>query len=174
MGQLLRRTWYARQIACAGPGTTFGWGVHFEGTSKPHGESKGISLGHDCRIGHSCVFATWHGIRFGDRCSLTHGALVFCGAGLDVGNDVYIGPGVKLLGDGHNADDTLTSMGNQGVYSRKIVIADDVWLGGGCIILAGVHIGEGSIVAAGAVVNRNVEPFSIVGGVPARLLKMRK
>jgi acetyltransferase-like isoleucine patch superfamily enzyme len=54
-----------------------------------------------------------------------------------------------------------------------IVIGNDVWIGYGAIIMSGVSIGDGSIVAAGAIVTKNVIPYSIVGGVPARLLKMR-
>ena len=58
-------------------------------------------------------------------------------------------------------------------YSGGINIEDDVWIGGGCRILDGVTIGKGSIIAAGAVVNKSVEQYSIVGGVPALVLKKR-
>ena len=59
-------------------------------------------------------------------------------------------------------------------HSRPVVIGDDVWVGGGAIILPGVTIGEGSTVAAGAVVTRDVEPFTLVAGNPARLLRRLK
>ena len=74
---------------------------------------------------------------------------------------------------------------NHGFYTREIptikqdyidasiVIEDDVWIGGGTTILAGVHIGKGAIIAAGAVVNKDVPEYAIVGGVPAKLLKKR-
>ena len=54
-----------------------------------------------------------------------------------------------------------------------IIIDDDVWIGYGCIILSGCHIGQGAIIAAGSVVTKNVEPYSIVGGVPAKTIKYR-
>lgn len=56
---------------------------------------------------------------------------------------------------------------------QPVVIKDDVWIGSGVIILKGVTIGEGSIIAAGALVNKDINPYSIVGGVPAKILKMR-
>jgi acetyltransferase-like isoleucine patch superfamily enzyme len=55
----------------------------------------------------------------------------------------------------------------------NIVIDDDVWIASGATILRGVHIGRGAIIAAGAVVTKNVPPYSLMGGVPARVLRMR-
>ena len=60
-----------------------------------------------------------------------------------------------------------------GIYSF-IKIENDVWIGSNVTITAGVTVGEGAIIAAGAVVTKSVEPFSIVGGVPAKLIKSRK
>jgi len=56
---------------------------------------------------------------------------------------------------------------------QPIVISDDVWIGAGAIILSGVNIGRGAIVAAGSVVNKNVPPYAIVGGIPAKVIKYR-
>ena len=60
-----------------------------------------------------------------------------------------------------------------GHEKKKVVIGDDVWIGANAVILPGVTIGEGSVIAAGSIVNKDVEPFSIVGGVPAKVIKMR-
>ena len=57
---------------------------------------------------------------------------------------------------------------------RPVVIGNDVWIGDRVIILPGVHVGDGSILAAGAVVTKDVPPYAIVGGVPAKLIRMRK
>ena len=62
---------------------------------------------------------------------------------------------------------------DQGYYDAPIVVEDDVWIGFGAIILAGVTIGRGAIIGAGSVVNKDVPPYAIVGGVPAKVLKMR-
>jgi len=57
--------------------------------------------------------------------------------------------------------------------AHKIVIEDDVWIGHGVIVLSNVTIGRGAVIAAGSVVNKDVPPYGIVGGVPAKVLKMR-
>jgi acetyltransferase-like isoleucine patch superfamily enzyme len=61
-----------------------------------------------------------------------------------------------------------------GHQNKKVTIANDVWIGANCIILPGVNIGEGAVVAAGSVVTKNVEPFSIVAGIPAKFIKQRQ
>ncbi len=60
----------------------------------------------------------------------------------------------------------------QGITAEGIVIEDDVWIGAGAVITDGVRIGKGAVVAAGAVVIKDVSPYTVVGGVPARLLKI--
>ena len=59
------------------------------------------------------------------------------------------------------------------VYDQPVVIEDDVWCGANVTILKGVTIGHGSVVAAGAVVTKSCPPYSIIGGIPAKLIKMR-
>jgi len=67
----------------------------------------------------------------------------------------------------------ICSMGNEAFSKGNIVIDDDVWIGYGVTILSGVHIGQGAVVAAGAVVTKDVPPYAIVGGVPAKIIKYR-
>jgi acetyltransferase-like isoleucine patch superfamily enzyme len=64
-------------------------------------------------------------------------------------------------------------MFKQGIITSPIIVCDDVWVGYGVSILKGVTIGTGAIIAAGSVVTKNVPPYSIVGGVPAKIIKMR-
>ena len=87
------------------------------------------------------------------------------------------GPNVTIMGGDHN----ISQVG-QYMFDVKeklpendlpVIIEDDVWLGTGCIILKGVTLGQGSVVAAGALVIKDVPPYSIVGGVPAKVIKMR-
>jgi acetyltransferase-like isoleucine patch superfamily enzyme len=65
-------------------------------------------------------------------------------------------------------------MKNQGIITTPIVIEDDVWIGHGAVILKGVTLGQGSIIAASAVVTKDVSPYSIVGGIPAKIIGSRK
>lgn len=91
-----------------------------------------------------------------------------------IGNDVMIAPEVYILHSGHNFEDTNVAMRFQGEkFYSKTIIEDDVWIGARTIINAGKKIGHGSIVAAGSVVTKDIEPNSIVGGNPAQLIKKR-
>lgn len=91
-----------------------------------------------------------------------------------IGNNVLIASGVQLVTVDHIFTDTEKPICFQGESISRIVIGDDVWIGTNAIILPGVNLGSHSIVAAGAVVTKNVPEWAIVGGVPARVLKYRK
>ena len=92
-----------------------------------------------------------------------------------IGSHVMMGAGVTVITHNHAFDRTDIPMMEQGFEEeRPVVIGNDVWIGDRVIILPGVHVGDGSILAAGAVVTKDVPPYAIVGGVPAKLIKMRK
>lgn len=84
-----------------------------------------------------------------------------------IGNDVNIAQGVVLSGLNHNFVERDVPIARQGVTTATITIGDDVWIGANAVILAGVSIGSHSVVAAGAVVTRDVAPHTLVAGVPA-------
>ncbi|CAF3424294.1 unnamed protein product [Rotaria sp. Silwood2] len=92
-----------------------------------------------------------------------------------IGNNVMIAPYVMILNYGHNFEDIIMPMIQQGVkYYNQTVIEEDVWIGARSLLLPGVKIGRGSIIAAGTVVTKDVEPYSIVAGNPAKLIRSRK
>lgn len=93
-------------------------------------------------------------------------------AGLSIGDYCMVGGGTLICGVNHGSA-LGTPMRHQKAKSAGIVIKDDVWIGMGCVI-TGVTIGEGAIVSAGAVVLDDVPPMAVVGGVPAKVLKMRR
>lgn len=86
-----------------------------------------------------------------------------------IGARVQIGPRVSFETMGHGLD--YVPGKGRGRTSAPIVVEDEVWIGANVVILPGVTVGRGAVVAAGAIVNRDVAPYSLVGGVPARLIR---
>ena len=112
-------------------------------------------------------------LSIGDRSSIGVNAQAF--GPVTIGRNVMMGPECCILTQNHKHNRTDIPMLDQEFEDyQPVVIGDDVWIGRRVIILPGVVVGKGSIVAAGAVVTKNVDPYSIVGGVPAKLLKSRK
>ena len=93
------------------------------------------------------------------------------GGTISLGQNVLIGPNVVLRTSNHNFLDRTKKINEQGHNSGDIRIEDNVWIGANCVILPNVHISEGAILAAGAVVNKDVAPYTVVGGVPASKIK---
>ena len=114
------------------------------------------------------------GLRMGSKSSIGAYSYIGCAGRIDIGNNVMIGPGVNIIAESHVFADTETPMNAQGVTNKGITIDDDVWIGTRAVILDGVHIGQGAVIAGGAVVNENVPPYAIVGGVPAKIIRSRK
>ena len=88
-----------------------------------------------------------------------------------IGNNVILAQNVVTSALNHNFEDVLTTINQQGVKTDQIIIENNVWIGANSTILAGVHIGEHVVVGAGSVVTKDIPPFSVVVGNPARILK---
>jgi maltose O-acetyltransferase len=117
-------------------------------------------------------FYTGWEIEVGDYSSL--GVNCMIPYDLKVGKDVMMGPDVIIVGDNHRSQRRDIPMRMQGISAYQPVhIEDDVWIGARVIILPGIRIGKGAILAAGAVVTKDVPPYSICGGNPARVIKFR-
>ena len=97
---------------------------------------------------------------------VNRGTAIECWSSITIGEDAAIGPGVSI-----RDSDNHTISGASGPTSRPITIGDHVWVGERAMILKGVTVGDGAIVAAGAVVTRDVEPGTLVAGVPARYVR---
>ncbi len=136
------------------------------------------------KIGPRCVVAPGAiiqgNVEFGENCSVQTGTLIIgSGAvgepvGIRIGKNVRIAPFVQMIASDHVFTDVNRPICGQGSKNAPITIEDDVWVAGKVIITAGVTIGTGSVLAAGAVVTKDVPPYSIVGGVPARIIRSRK
>ena len=88
-----------------------------------------------------------------------------------LGNYVTIGSGAQITGLTHNYLDVTRPIAKQGVTPNRTVVEDDVWIGGNSCINQGITIGTHSIIASGSVVTKNVPPYPVVGGNPARILR---
>ncbi len=162
-----------------------------------------LSLGRTVLIGDNVEInaLSKKGVSLGNNVSILRGTIIECtgvlnnlGEGLTIGNNVGIaqncfiqvrgeviiednvifGPNVSIFSENHNFDDPDLPVNVQGENRKGVKIESGVWIGTRSIILDGVTVGKNSIVAAGSVVNKDVLPYSIVGGVPAKLIKMRK
>jgi acetyltransferase-like isoleucine patch superfamily enzyme len=141
----------------------------------------GIQVGNNATIDQNAILRATgvvrnlgQGIFIGDRTAIGAYNFIHGGGGVTIGNDCLLGPYVSIFSENHITADIGIPIREQGETRSPVRIEDDVWIGSGCIILAGVTIGKGAVVAAGAVVRNNVEPYSIVGGVPAKQIGMRK
>ena len=129
-------------------------------------------VGRDVNIEHGAEFGSGRGISLGNRSGL--GVNCRVGGNLTIGDNVMMAPGVVILTANHRFDDLQVPMMDQGFTpGQGVVIEDDVWIGTNAIILPGRRLGKGSIIAAGAVVTKDVPPLAIVGGNPAKVLRSR-
>lgn len=119
-----------------------------------HGER--VIIGHDCLINHSNVV-------HGGKNSAT----------VKIGNYVQCGPNVMIFAFNHGTEMINVPMIKQDYYEANVIIDDDVWIGAGSIITAGVHIGTGCVIGAGSVVTKDMPPFTICGGIPCKPIKER-
>jgi maltose O-acetyltransferase len=107
-------------------------------------------------------------VYIGKRSVINHGCLLYTTGGLIIGENVSISAGAWLVTGTHDMNDPLFPDSY-----KPIVIGDYAWIGARATVLAGVTIGEGAVVMAGAVVARDVPPYAVVGGVPARVVSQR-
>lgn len=125
------------------------------------------SIGRDSSL-HMGLFVTGQNIKIGDNVVINRRVYLDGRIGVRIGNNVSISPEVYILSMEHDPNDPKFST-RGGIVS----IGDHVWLGARAMILPNVHIGEGAVVAAGAVVTKDVPPYQIVAGVPARQIGNR-
>lgn len=114
------------------------------------------------------------GLRIGDFSNIGPYCYLGCSGGIEIGNHVLMSPRVSMFAENHNFGRLDVPMRDQGVTRQAVVVEDDCWLASGSTILAGVRIGTGAVVAAGAVVTKDVPPHAIAAGVPARIQGWRK
>lgn len=127
------------------------------------------SIGEDVTIEAPVSVAYGKHSQIGDKVFVNFGLMLVDDSEVVIKDEVMIGPNVIISTAGHPIHPTLRSTGYQ--FSDKIIIEERAWIGAGVVLLPGVTVGYGSVVAAGAVVAGNVPPMTVVGGVPARVIR---
>jgi len=168
----------------------------------PHAQIKcpRLHLGRSCFIDDGVTIYAHHDggeVRLGDQVHIYRGTIIEVGAGgnvrigdgthiqascnlkaflgsLIIGRNVQVAPHCGFSPYEHNFDDRNVAIKSQGIRSAgDIVLEDDVWLGLGVTVLEGVHIGQGAVIGAGAVVTKDIPPYAVAVGVPARVIRLR-
>lgn len=123
------------------------------------GEGNVIKDGLKCNYGFN--------ITIGDRCYFNYNLVILDSFPVEIGNNVFIAPNVVISPVTHPNE----AKNRRNLIGGKVTIEDDVWIGAGAVILPGVTLHRGAIVAAGAVVTKDVPADTVVGGIPAKIIK---
>ena len=167
VGTLLRR-WLYRPLFDKAGNFRSGVGVVVQGF-------RNIRMGQGVGLNrHASLYAARGRITFGDDVFVGDFSSINANdAEISIGNSVAIGPMTLLQGANHQFDNLDVPIVRQGHIPSRIVIEDNVWIAAHCVVLPGVRIHSGAVIAAGAVVAKDVPPNAVVGGVPAKILKFR-
>lgn len=159
------------------------WARHLPSTYAPYALGAGRlrrfcakrmlkKCGRGVNIEHGAFFGGGREIEIGDNSAL--GICARVSGPLSIGNDVMMGPNVSIYTQNHETENIYKPMRLQTAPKEKVTIGNDCWIGANSVILPGVTIGNGVIVGAGAVVTRDIPDRGVVGGVPAKLIKIRE
>jgi acetyltransferase-like isoleucine patch superfamily enzyme len=148
LGMALRARVIPRYFKRCGTGIQICEGVRFRGIEL-------LAVGNDVRIGYDNFIQASGGVR--------------------MGNDVMLGPGVKIWSVNHKYDETTKPIAEQGYDYSRVDIGDGVWIGANSFVLPGTQIPEGCVVSAGSVVNKKAyKPYALIAGNPCRMIGYRK
>ena len=138
-------------------------------------EAKHISIGSNVYIGHYAILRGYdrNEMVIGDDTWIGQLCYINSAGGVEIGSRVGIGPGVKIMSSRHGEEGRDVPVLLCDLEFARVVVEDDCDIGMGAIILPGVTVGRGSQVGAGAVVTKDVQPYAVVAGVPARKIRER-
>ncbi len=161
-----------RRFVNIGPNNVVGKRVHI----RPFFGQKRVlklSTAKNVRIYRDVLIQGSGKITIGYRSFIGSFSIIGCNDEITIGENVMIAQSVSIRDTDHNFEDTDKPMIQQGTTTAPVIIGDDVWIGYGAVITKGIRIGSGSIIAANAVVTKDVPPKTIVGGVPAKVIRSR-
>ncbi len=164
-----RPRWYVRMLAPLyqhrGRGSKIYWSVRMD--TPPY---RNFRLGRKSVIeSYCCINNAVGDVTIGDHTRIGIHCTVI--GPVSIGNNVNLAQGITVTALNHNFEDTTRRIDEQGISTKPVVIGDDVWIGANAVILPGVTIGRHVVVAAGAVVTKDVPDYCVVAGVPAKVVK---
>ncbi len=147
----------------------FGMAVRSRFLSKHIGAS-----GQNLTIHEGVRIRNIHRLICGDHVTIGVDNFLQAAGWIKIGNDVLLGPGVKIWSSNHVFDDPYTPVSQQGYEEKQVLIGNNVWIGANCFIMPGAQIGDGCIVSAGSVVGaKTIPPYTVLAGNPARKISNR-
>jgi acetyltransferase-like isoleucine patch superfamily enzyme len=143
-----------------------------------HACPNGIEIGDRTLVMHGSILHVYNfrglpnaGIRIGCDSLIGEYNVIRGQGGVTIGDRVYTSPMVQIIAVNHLFDDLNLPFVDQGITAEGISIEDDVWIGSGAVLTDGIRVGRRSVVGAGSVVVKDVAPFTVVAGVPAKLVR---
>lgn len=133
----------------------------------------GASIGRRVTFYPGVWIAPGRNLVVGDDVDLAGGVMIGTAGGVSIGNRTLIGFRTIIITGNHRIPSACKRIFEAGIERRPVVIGEDVWIGANVIVLPGRKIGSGAVVGAGSVVTKDVEPFTIVAGNPAKLVRHR-
>jgi acetyltransferase-like isoleucine patch superfamily enzyme len=142
---------------------------------------EGIKLGNNVSIHRNTIIectgvirSLGIGLEIGNNVGIAQNCFIQVRGKVVIGNDVILGPGVSIFSEDHIFENPDLPIVVQGEIRKGVVIEDGVWIGSRAVVLDGVRICKNSIIAAGSIVTKDVEAYSIVAGAPAKIIRIRK
>lgn len=143
---------------------------------------RGLIFGNKVTIGANAIIRPSNfyggepgeGLKVGSNSNIGAYNYIGCSGYIEIGENVMFGPRISVYSENHAFDRTDITIKEQGVIRSFVKIEDDCWIGSHSAILAGVTVGKGSIIAAGSIVTKDIPPYSVVAGIPAKIIKNRK
>ena len=192
LGYFLRKIFYPKLFKKCGKGVVFGKGLTIRHPSKIEigdnvviddfcvldakgDNNEGIKIGNNVILARNTVVSCKGGnILIDDNTNISYNCIIHSESNVKLGKNILIAAYCYIIGGGmHSFERTDIPIIQQGSISKGITIEDNCWLGADVKILDGVTLGRDSVVGAGSVVNKNIPPFSVCAGIPAKVVKNR-
>lgn len=141
---------------------------------------EGVEIGNNFTLGKYAIIEctgvlrnVGNSLKIGNNVGINHYCFIGVRGNIVIGNNVIFGPRVNIFSENHNFSKLEIPIKEQGVTKEDTIIGNDIWIGANVSIMPGVKVGNGCVIAAGSVVTKDIPDFSVVAGVPAKIITNR-